>query len=560
MLALEVRLLAGRYAATQFNDRRKAEWPPHPARVYSALVAALYDDPEHGQDERDALEWLAAAGPPDVIASEASRRNQPETYVPTNDASALTGIDRHLMKVREAESALERADAKSQKKARAKLDKALEGLRKVSVKSAEASGKGTPSNAAAVLPQGRSRQPRFFPVAIPDNPLVHLCWADPPTASTAVALDRVAARVVRLGHSSSLVSVRVVEEPGDLGDRVRWIPDEEGEKILRVPTEGQLQRLDEEHARHQQVEARVLPARFMGYADAKSRALEAETPHSYFATANWVVFEVVESEGSRRRLLDVSLAQHVARALRGTLMSAGGEEWPSVLTGHAAGGEPLTGAHLAFVPLAHVGHEHASGTILGVALVPPQHLDVDARDALSRAIGIAEAQGDPSRGPSGNPNALRLTMGRHGTVLLRRVRGLPSPQALQPERWTRPSKRWASATAIALDRNPGNLRSREPDVVERAVAQAEESVRRACTNIGLPSPVAVWVHARSLLTGAPAARRFMPFPSRGNGPKRVCVHAELVFDEPVAGPVILGAGRFFGVGLCAPISAARRGR
>ncbi len=31
MLGVEVRFLTGRYTATQYNDRSRAEWPPHPA-------------------------------------------------------------------------------------------------------------------------------------------------------------------------------------------------------------------------------------------------------------------------------------------------------------------------------------------------------------------------------------------------------------------------------------------------------------------------------------------------------------------------------------------------
>ena len=40
MLAIRIDLLAERYTATEFNDRNRAEWPPHPGRLFSALVAA----------------------------------------------------------------------------------------------------------------------------------------------------------------------------------------------------------------------------------------------------------------------------------------------------------------------------------------------------------------------------------------------------------------------------------------------------------------------------------------------------------------------------------------
>jgi CRISPR-associated protein Csb2 len=32
------------------------------------------------------------------------------------------------------------------------------------------------------------------------------------------------------------------------------------------------------------------------------------------------------------------------------------------------------------------------------------------------------------------------------------------------------------------------------------------------------------------------------------------VHVELHFRDPVAGPILLGAGRYFGLGLCRPRS------
>jgi CRISPR-associated protein Csb2 len=47
----------------------------------------------------------------------------------------------------------------------------------------------------------------------------------------------------------------------------------------------------------------------------------------------------------------------------------------------------------------------------------------------------------------------------------------------------------------------------------------------------------------------------MPFPRKPGGSgsdkfTRVCVHAVLEFEERVEGPVLLGAGRYFGLGVC----------
>ncbi len=552
MLALEMRFLTGRYAATHYNDRRRAEWPPHPARVYSALVAALYDEPSPPADERVALEWLAAAGAPDIVEPGASFRRQSEVYVPPNDGKALDGIDAYIEKLAEAERAAENATGKAQAKAQKTADKARAALLKRSLATAAASGKGAPAGAAELLPDGRKRQPRTFPVALPRAEVVQLQWHVDPPEGAAEALDRVAAKVARLGNSSSLVSMRVTTRGDALESHTRWIPDAYGDEMLRVPTARQLERLVEAHGRHAQTEPRVLPAGFVAYSNRARCLPKAGVPGSVFARSGWLVFAVVPPpEGGRRCLLGTSMAQAVARALRGTLQAAVDASWPEVLSGHAPGGGPSQAPHLAIVPLVDVGHRYASGTILGVALVPPEGLDSDARIALLQAVAHAEEEA-AGWDPEGEPPTLRLTLGRSGVMHLRRLRDIPLTKALQADRWIRPCKRWSTVTAIALDKNPGNMRSRDPEVAARADAEAEEIVAAACVNVGLPQPIAVWIHRRAVLDGPPEANRFMPFPSEGNGPRRVCVHAELLFAEPVSGPLLLGAGRYLGLGLCAP--------
>ena len=57
MFAIAVELLCGRYTAMQFNDRTRPEWPPHPARLFSAMVAAWADadEPDPAERSRAAL-------------------------------------------------------------------------------------------------------------------------------------------------------------------------------------------------------------------------------------------------------------------------------------------------------------------------------------------------------------------------------------------------------------------------------------------------------------------------------------------------------------------------
>jgi CRISPR-associated protein Csb2 len=122
----------------------------------------------------------------------------------------------------------------------------------------------------------------------------------------------------------------------------------------------------------------------------------------------------------------------------------------------------------------------------------------------------------------------------------------PVPLGLQAAIWCKPARRWVSATPVALDRNPGKLRSRDQQTCDVASKEAHRIISSACTTQGLPSP-RVEISFAPLITGSAPVRDFDPFPREANRLKRVRVHAELLFDEPVRGPILLGAGRFFGL-------------
>jgi CRISPR-associated protein Csb2 len=62
-LTITVRLRDGNYDAAS-GDPRLGEWPPHPARLFCALVASAIDD-----GDLTALRWLESAGRPHVLAS-----------------------------------------------------------------------------------------------------------------------------------------------------------------------------------------------------------------------------------------------------------------------------------------------------------------------------------------------------------------------------------------------------------------------------------------------------------------------------------------------------------
>ena len=90
MLVLAIRYLNGwAMAAADGAEKKRAEWPPHPSRVFMAMAAAWF---ETGEDpaEGDALRWLEAEPPPDIACTDAAMRlsaNRPTiSYVPVNDS------------------------------------------------------------------------------------------------------------------------------------------------------------------------------------------------------------------------------------------------------------------------------------------------------------------------------------------------------------------------------------------------------------------------------------------------------------------------------------------
>jgi CRISPR-associated protein Csb2 len=125
--------------------------------------------------------------------------------------------------------------------------------------------------------------------------------------------------------------------------------------------------------------------------------------------------------------------------------------------------------------------------------------------------------------------------------------------ALDPRRWCRVSTRFITATPIALDKNPGNLRSNQDGTARKAALEAQQSISDACFRVVGARPYSVEVSLAPLLPGAQYVRDFLPWPGRPGRTARVRVHADIRFEAPVKGPLLLGAGRYFGLGLCLPV-------
>ncbi len=564
MFALEIELLTGRYAATAYNDRERTEWPPHPARLFSALVATWADgDPGTlpGDAELAALRWLEQQVAPVILASaSAAERTAAVVFVPVNDVGVIAAPDPG--KLEAAERAVAEATTPA---ARAKAGKQLAAARvKLGADTAKAVavptkfGKHDAASAEQVLIDRRTRQPRTFPCATPGAPVFAFAWPEVEApVETTDALARLAARLVRLGHSSTLVHARVVSARGAidaLAARLRpFVPDpDDGDLMIRWVGPGQVDRLIAAHERHQQVESRVLPVRFVRYRSGP-RPAGAPPPRSLFED-DWIVLARVT--GPR---LPIIATAGLSRQLRRALMSVAAEPIPELLSGHVRTGRASESPHLAIVPLPAVLGRYADGALMGIALVLPRKIRDDDRRALLAAVGELERRGGEvgasprASGRRTDDRRIMLQLDADEPLILQRVWGEHERQALRPMRWTRASRCWASATPVALDRNPGDLHDPDPATRARAFDVARASVIESVQRIGLPAPVEVDVVRSCVLPGTAKPRSYPRFPGAAHKPQRVLVHIRLVFGERVRGPLLIGAGRYQGLGFCAPI-------
>ncbi len=291
--------------------------------------------------------------------------------------------------------------------------------------------------------------------------------------------------------------------------------------------------------------ARSVPARAAGRSpleDPSGRLPAPPAPLSHPVFGQWLVLSAVPSESIPGSRLSLARAEDFTRAVRGALLHHAIDPAPAALSGHAPDGPRLDRPHAAFLALPDLHAPAAQSRIVGAAIALPRDIDAAAHQAILLAAARWERGG------------LRLLLGRLGALQLARADHPEPGSPLDPAKWTRPARRWASVTPVALPRNPGDLTARDPRVAAKATERTRQIVAHACEQVGLPRPARVRVAPRSLFPAAPPAPTFMPYPRLGSGFKRVCVHAEVEFEEEIAGPLLIGAGRYFGVGLCAPVA------
>jgi CRISPR-associated protein Csb2 len=516
-MTITCEFLTSRYVAKATH--LTPEWPPHPARLFYALVSALYvfrSERNEGGDakERAALVWLEERGNPKILAApekHIGERRVVTHHVPANDPDPVT--DRQ----------------------------ARDGGRK-------------PDH----LPEHRGKSERQFPTRLLSDQTsqVHYCWPGVmPNETQQASLRRLFERVSYLGHSSSLVALGLSLEDSTAfsGDLIRWepAPDGRGGIALRSFSKGLLGLLDQVYEPNEFSQQNYrLPHETVLYAPARTTDEGTiDLPASHFGE-QWVVYRFpdwVRIPMSAVLGLTTNLKTEACRFAAEAKLNA---DLKAMLSGHQQGsGRPYEGPHVAFIGLPYIGHSNASGALFGLAAVLPREADGhEGTDIESIRRVLYRIDSVPFHG---HPVPLERLKARD----LSRP-GLP--ETLRPARWCRSAKIWASVTPVALDKYPGFLfgraRKTEDEVArtEKALAEARASVRQSCVNIGLPPPMDVDVAHYSWAEPSPPVSAFVSPKRTNQKPPPVLAHVRLEFDEEVRGPVLLGRQRYLGLGLFHP--------
>ena len=526
MFALGINYLNGwAMAAADGAQKEMAEWPPHPDRVFMALAAAWFETDEE-PSEGEALRWLETLGSPSIFASEHKTRSTITSYVPVND----TSVSR-----------------------RAPAQQELKRLQDAGL---------------SVLPEHRSRQPRGFPVAIPYNPTVYMVWQSTQLEEHRDALASLTAKVTHVGHSSSLAQMWVagdeeipettlIPTEGVTRHRLRMFSRGRLEALARMYNKAEVleytdltaqrdslrgarrrlvsQEISERFGSRVPVSLRPIPAMWQGY----EKPAPAETddgPLSVFDPGLIVL-------AMKGRRVSITTTLRLTQALRNALMKSCPEQPPPEwFSGHTSDGKPSSSPHMALLPLPFAGSEYADGRAMGLALALPRDLNQqDAAHCLSKFLY------DPD---TGLPRKHKLFDGRWFECDIEIETRERPPFNLRPDTWTRESRVWASVTPVVFNRHFDG-----DDRWERAA----ESMKDACEHIGLPRPSELLLHPTSLVQGIPLSREFPRMARHRGGGQRRHAHAVIIFDEPVQGPVMIGAGRYRGYGLCRPMDKGSYG-
>ena len=505
-LLLTVRLHGDGRGVARFHGmvQGNPEWPPSPARVFQALVAGNAQGEGLTREVWDALEWMERLPPPAIAAPRAQRGSRATLYVPNNDADAQPD-PRDVSSIR---------------------------VKKVV-------------------------HPALFDA---ETPLIY-AWPVPEESPHADVVIRAALGVYQLGRGVDMAwAVGELVDDEELerrltahGGTIHLPEPSRAGRAVACSMPGSLVSLERRHRATRFVE------------DAGSR-----TPRLLFANAPKPRFQSIayERAGSRgvwelRDRADeakawawplhrvVSLVERVRDGAAARLRKGLPDEHAAIegtLVGRKANGsDPSpTSERARLVPLPSIGHAHADHGVRRILLEIPSGASLRAADVEWSLSGL-----EPPDPLSGRASPFVLTRAEGDRML---------------EHYLGPARRWRSVTPLAL---PETARRRRIDPARRH-EEPKPGSERAAEEARAAGAVQVALrHAGVHATVVAARVQREPFEPRGTRvelfadgtrfAKERLWHVDLELDRSVEGPLVLGDGRFLGLGVMAPVAEAWTG-
>ncbi len=492
MLAIDVELLFGTIRAgspddlTITGDGDPGEWPPSPARLLAALVAADGTGDRMRATTGAELALLEQADPPLVVCDRALEAEE-------DPAAGRTGLLRSPQHERFV------------------------------VVDANARG-----STVQEYPLRRAEAVRRVAVLAPRTARITYVW--PGLRPAPADIEGLRARAARVGYvgcadSPVRVTVRVLDGDGPVGaadGRAVWRPDEDGDAFIETPYPGIVDDLDRQFrafTNGQWVRRAWLPSNRTPYRTPAPRAPAIVTP---MPVGIWLS---LPRSVAGRHVLRLTEALRSATIAHLQEVRGPGADLPFEVTGHGA--STAEWDQVQFLALPNVGYRHSDGRVHGLAVAIPERapptLVEELRVAVSRIL------------------ELRLAGGRVVPVE-RQTWG--ENTAAKPGRWTRPSRRFASAFPVVQDR----FAKRGPSL---------DDVARWCQQAHLPPPLNARLHPLPFAPGAVVLRPHEAV--RSGRERRPYTHLVVELRAPVRGPVAIGHLRSFGLGLLVPLDATEEG-
>lgn len=502
-LLISVRFHDGRYYGS-------GEWPPSPARLFQALVAGAARGETLPAHVGEALQWLEGLEAPDIAAPVAYAGQAFKNFVPNNDLDAVGGDLERIGEIR----------------------------------------------------AGKIIRPRFFDAA---TPLLY-AWTFAPGVDAERhphAICEIAGSLYQLGRGVDMAWAQgeVIEESKKdarlrEGSGILWRPDKGGNgATLACPHPGSLASLTKRFA--------ATRGRFKILGKGKKASqLFSQAPKSdfwqvpYNSPSIFLLFDIKKADAFAPQPLErvVVLTEKVRDQAAARLKK--GLPDCAALIDRVFIGRDATDAEKAqrirITPLPSIGHAQTERSIRRLVVVIPPSCPIATGDIAWAFSGLA-LDFDSETGVMPNDGA-ELVPADDRTMLAHY--GIED---------TAPARQWRTVTPAALsDRaarrriDPRRMREEAKGGAERLREQAEAgwAVRQALRHAGIDTSAQAIRVQREPFEGRGA--RAEAFVADTRFAKERLWHVEIAFAEPVRGPLVIGDGRYLGLGLMAPETAAIR--